>query len=278
MVHKEHHSWLVEVMDFLIVMCVVFLSWVGLMYGQALSETVSDLVYGSVTLVASDYSALPSDTVKQSQVSPRAEALVDTFIDRVVSSDIYLRSQASALSHSYDLSRYLTDERPREHYVFTPLPPGKRLIIPSLGVNVPIVDLAFATPQQIEQGDFTEELKRWVVKYPFTPMPWTQGNSVVFGHSSVEAWNKSPYGFVFYKLQQLEPWARYQVIWDGQLFEYEVVEKIIKKPKDVADVLNSYTNGYYMTLLSCYPLFSDAQRLMVVSKLVQDGGVKVVMK
>jgi LPXTG-site transpeptidase (sortase) family protein len=258
-------------------MCVVFLSGVGLMYGQAIYVTVNDIFYGPESFTLSDYSSLTLGEQPSSQLSSRTEVLVDSLIDRIVSTDFHLRSQASLVSHRYHLTDFLNEQNSRDRFVFTPLPPGKRLIIPSLGVNVPIVDLTFATPAQIELGDFNTELKQWVVKYPFTPEPWKKGNSVIFGHSSVEAWNKSDYGFVFYKLQQLVPWDRYQVIWDGELFEYEVVEKIIKRPKDVATTLNGFTDGSFMTLLSCYPLFSDAQRLMVVAKLVKDKTVQVVM-
>lgn len=268
---------LIEILDFLIVICIVFLAWVGVMYGQAIYVSVNDLLVGTQTFELQEYRQAGTPLLA-ANVSQRTEELVDQLIDRVTTSNQYVRANMQQRAHSFHLDQFLTSERTREHFTFSTLPPGKRLLIPSLGVNVPIIDLAFATSRQMELGDFDKELEDGVVKYPFTADPGQFGNSVIFGHSSVEARNRSPYGFVFYRLNQLQPGERFQIIWDGQMFEYEIEHKVVKRPRDVAAELNKYQNGHYLTLMSCYPLFSDAQRLLVIAKQVNTPSSQLVMQ
>lgn len=76
-------------------------------------------------------------------------------------------------------------------------------MIPSLGVNVPIVDVKFYTTQKLEEGDFHKELTQGVVKYPMTPTPGQTGNILIFGHTSDYRRNNNTFGQVFSKIPKL---------------------------------------------------------------------------
>lgn len=92
------------------------------------------------------------------------------------------------------------------------------------------------------------------------------GNTVVFGHSSSEFRDKNKYGYIFQKLSKLNDNDQIQILRDGQVFDYEVQKKMVKRPKDVANELNQYKDGEFLTLMACYPLLSDAQRMLVVAQ------------
>lgn len=166
---------------------------------------------------------------------------------------------------AYELSTYLEWNVAQYDLPFTMVPPGRFISIPSLGVQAPIETIPFATPEQIEQGDFYEELKKWVVKYPFTGTPGSPWNTLIFGHSSVDALqaDDNDYGYIFYKLPKLQKGDLIQVVRDGEMFEYEVTEKLIKRPKDVPAEVNQKTDVDMLTLMACYPLLSDAQRILI---------------
>lgn len=155
---------------------------------------------------------------------------------------------------------------------FNTLPPWHRVIIPSQGIKAPIVDIPYAHEEKLVKGDFYEELKQWVVKYPYTPVPGTRtdGNSVLFGHSSVEIWDRNEYGHIFQRLPKMNAGEIVTVVWNGVIHSYEVDQKVIKNPKDVGSLLSSRDDASYLTLMACYPLFSDAQRILVRAKLIDN--------
>jgi len=54
---------------------------------------------------------------------------------------------------------------------FNTLPPTNRLIIPSLGMDIPIVDSQYRDVRDFTIQNFDKELMHGVVKYPTTPEP-----------------------------------------------------------------------------------------------------------
>lgn len=173
----------------------------------------------------------------------------------------------SVFSHS--LATSLSYELRETDAVFSLLPPGRYLRIPRLGIETPVVVVPYATPDKIEQWDFDEELKEWIVKYPFTVKPWEVWNTLLFGHSSVDSFEQSdnPFGFVFYNLPKLVIWDKIEVVRDGTVYEYEMTERHIKRPSHVPDLLNKEYEEHQLTLMACYPLLSDAKRILVTATL-----------
>jgi LPXTG-site transpeptidase (sortase) family protein len=81
-------------------------------------------------------------------------------------------------------------------------------------------------------------------------------------------WDRGNYGFVFQKLPKINIGESIKVIRDGNLYSYQVDHKVIKRPKDVSKELASRNDNSYLTLMACYPLLSDAQRILVRGKLI----------
>ena len=124
--------------------------------------------------------------------------------------------------------------------------------------------------EDFENGNFDDELMHWVVKYPTTAAPWSQWNSLIFWHSSSEWWKHNEYWFIFRNLPRLQPGQKIQVIWNGQLTTYEMIERKVVNPKDVGNYYHEFVRDweYYLTLMGCYPIWSSSQRMMVVAKKV----------
>lgn len=120
------------------------------------------------------------------------------------------------------------------------------------------------------QGNFDDELKLGVVKYPTTPEPGSVGNTLIFGHTSQERRQHNPYGMIFSHIPKLNQGDLIQVIWKGQLYEYQVVEKSVQKIKNVNNEYLKYQNmgDSYLTLMGCYPIGTTKERIMIMAKRI----------
>jgi sortase (surface protein transpeptidase) len=110
-------------------------------------------------------------------------------------------------------------------------------------------------------------LTRWVVKYPTTPDPGKTWNVLLFGHTSQEWRKKNSYWTIFAKIPDLQNWDNIQIIWEWNLYEYTVIDRIIVAPKYVNWEYMKYQSGQFLTLMWCYPLWTDKNRLMIFAKL-----------
>lgn len=114
------------------------------------------------------------------------------------------------------------------------------LMIPKIGVNQSINN------KSIDYGIYFE---------PKSYLPG-QGTTILFGHRTL-------HGSPFLKLDQLRPGDKIYVEWPtiGNV-SYTVLNSTIVD----ASYMMSIEQGNYLFLITCYPLGSDAQRLVIQSK------------
>ncbi len=256
---------LIEGVDAFLVVCSVVIVWmIGLYYNVFWIEIQDILWYENkgVAIVASYERAIAHADPKQHWTAlQNPEEIFGDF-----SSVETLPETSKQQLYEYNLNEYLENSLSSYSLPFSTVPPGRFMMIPSIDVQTPIVDVPFATPEKIENADFDNELKKWVVQYPHMSDPWKPGNTLVFGHSSVDifqAKDQKEFGHIFYKLPKLNAGDLIQVVWDWEMHEYEVQEKLIKWPDEVPDEVNKKTDKDMLTLMACYPLMSDAQRILV---------------
>jgi LPXTG-site transpeptidase (sortase) family protein len=153
---------------------------------------------------------------------------------------------------------------------FNLLPPTKRLIIPAINLDVPLIQSAVKPYEDFSAGDFDVELENGVVKYPTTPNPGDGGNAFFFGHTSQEYWKHNRYGTVFRNIPQLVQGDSIQVVREGTLYEYKVVSTEIVLPKQVNASYEKYASlgKEYITLMGCYPIGRSDKRMMIFAERV----------
>ncbi len=115
--------------------------------------------------------------------------------------------------------------------------------------------------QVVVEGVDRESLKKGPGHMPWTPLPGQPGNSVISGH-------RVTYGRPFFDLDQLSPGDVIEVETGIGVHTYEVRETRIVAPTDVW--VAGPRRGAWLTLTTCHPRFSAAQRLIVFAELV-DG-------
>lgn len=148
-------------------------------------------------------------------------------------------------------------------------PPTNRLIIPKLGLNVPITTPDYTALLQEDwvqlEKDIQESLMDGVVHYPGTAEPGQAGNFFITGHSSYYAWAPGNFKSVFAKLHQLNIGDEYFVYYGGDKHRYRITEKKEVKPNNV-DVLNQPLNKRTSTLMTCTPVGTTLRRLILVAQ------------
>ena len=145
-------------------------------------------------------------------------------------------------------------------------PPDNRIILPSLGKNLPIVE---APDDALLRGDFgmfdddvQNALKFGAVHYPGTAEPGQIGNVFITAHSSNYPWVKSDYNAAFALLPKLKVGDEYSVFYKGDLHKYRVTETFEVSPRDVS-VLAQPKDRYMSTLMTCVPVGTTLKRFIV---------------
>ncbi len=130
-------------------------------------------------------------------------------------------------------------------------PPAGRpvglLLIPALGVD-----------QVVVEGVGPADLELGPGHYPGTPLPGEYGNAAIAGH-------RTTWGHPFFDLDALAAGDRIVVMTEAGIFVYVARRTAVVDPGDVA-VLDP-TARPELTLTTCNPRYSAAQRLVVVATL-----------
>jgi sortase A len=124
-----------------------------------------------------------------------------------------------------------------------------RLVIPAIGVDVPVVE-----------GDGWEQLKKGAGHHASTANPGERGNCFISGHNDI-------FGEIFRDLEKLELEDEIIVYAGAQPFHYRVKAKRIVEPDDVSVMYSTSTP--VLTLMTCYPYLVDTHRLVVIAELVE---------
>ncbi|MBT5237027.1 sortase [Candidatus Peregrinibacteria bacterium] len=150
-------------------------------------------------------------------------------------------------------------------------PPENRIIVPKLGLNVPLVTPSYSSLLKEDwegvEEDIQDALKHGVVHYPGTARPGQAGNFFVTGHSSYYPWADGKYKTVFARMHEMNVGDEYWVYYGGDKHRYIVQSKREVKPSDVT-VLDQPTNKRIATLMTCTPVGTTLRRLIITSQEV----------
>jgi len=135
-----------------------------------------------------------------------------------------------------------------------------RMRIPKIGVDTIVVN-----------GVTRDDLRRGPGHYPDTPLPGQEGNSAIAGH-------RTTYGAPFGDLDQLAPDDLIEVRTLQGSFRFRVTQQSIVEPSEISvidptlKVPDDPGAGFEatLTLTTCNPKYSAAQRLIIKAELEPD--------
>ena len=150
------------------------------------------------------------------------------------------------------------------------IPFVNRLIIPKIAKNIPLIDIEKWNVENFNELNniFMDELKWWVVRYPGSAKPGQKWNAFIFGHSSNFPWMPGSYNDVFALLDRLEIWDEVISYYKGHKYTYKIKEKKVINPNDVS-VLKRDTGKKELTLMTCWPIGTTYNRLLVIWELIE---------
>ena len=135
------------------------------------------------------------------------------------------------------------------------------LIIGKLDIKVPIVLDVDGSDRNL----YNQKLEGGVAQMMGTAKSGSDGNIIIFGHSSADWRYKGQYGEIFSTLNNLELGDQILIADDsGREDRYSVIEKKIVMPDEVDILDQSFDN--YLTLLTCWPVGSNDKRLVIISE------------
>jgi len=115
---------------------------------------------------------------------------------------------------------------------------------------------------------YNKALENGVAHLKGSALPGRSGNVFIFGHSSYYENQPGNYKQVFAKLNDLAPGDIIEIQANSTRFVYKVLDKKIIEPNDVS-VANQNYNLKQLTLMTCWPVGSTAQRLVIIGELVE---------
>ncbi len=167
-----------------------------------------------------------------------------------------------------NLSLETNKEKPKLDIEITPY--ENRIIIPKITKNIPVLDLkqkSVSWEKELEDI-FMKELEDWVVRYPGSSKPGKNWNTFIFGHSSNYPWIKWDYNDVFVNLNKLEYQDEVILYYEQEKYTYKIKEKKVIKPGQT-DILKRNKNKDEITLMTCWPIGTTLNRLIVIWERVE---------
>lgn len=144
--------------------------------------------------------------------------------------------------------------------------PDPKLIIPKIGVEVPIVWDANAA----DQNSLNKAMDKGVAWFNIrgaNARPGEVGNFVLSGHSSNDWLDQGPYKFIFVRLEQMKVGDTIYVNYEGIRYTYEIKRTRVVKPTEVS-ALTEPTDKPILTLITCTPIGTALNRLLVFAEQV----------
>ena len=139
-----------------------------------------------------------------------------------------------------------------------------RLVIPKIGVNVPMV-----FPSDDSMKAILASLELGVGIYHGSDLPTELGRTVVLGHSSRASWYRGDYATVFSLLPKLEQLDEFYVLEGNKKHRYIIFAKQCLSPTETNAVLSGMSAGSEIDLITCYPIGSASQRTLIRAKYIE---------
>lgn len=138
-----------------------------------------------------------------------------------------------------------------------------KLVIEPLNINTPIM-------LNIDGNDsdlYLNALKDGVAHLKGTNLPGQKGNIFIFGHSSYFFFDDGRYKDVFKNLDKLIRGDIVTIKSNLNNYDYKVYDIKIVSPSEI-ELIKSKDDSEIISLMTCYPTGTSAQRLIVLAKRI----------
>lgn len=134
------------------------------------------------------------------------------------------------------------------------------LYIPKIKANAKVI----RDVDPYDKEEYTNALIYGVAHAKGTALPNGEGNVFLFAHSAVNFYERRKYNVYFYLLNELEKDDEIYVSYQGEIYEYSVLEVKIVDPSEVK-YLGQYLSQDTLTLMTCWPAGANVKRTVVTA-------------
>ena len=145
-------------------------------------------------------------------------------------------------------------------------PSDNRLFIPRINKNVPLISVPSHQNWNQLENFIQKGLQEGVVVHPVSHAPGNFGNLFLTGHSSYYDWDPGRFKDVFALLHEVKEGDIIEVYWEGKKYEYRIDASRVVAPTEV-EVLNQPKDKSILTLMTCTPVGTNTNRLILVAEL-----------
>jgi sortase A len=149
--------------------------------------------------------------------------------------------------------------------VTAPVSPDPKLIIPKINVEVPIV-FGIGNDQASLQSAMSHGVAHFAIPGA-SAMPGEIGNLVISGHSSNGVFEQGAYKFIFAKLERMSTGDLIYINYNSTRYTYQITGTQVVAPTDVQSLIYP-TDKPILTLITCVPLGTANQRLLVIAEQI----------
>ncbi len=154
-------------------------------------------------------------------------------------------------------------------------PSDDRIEISRIGKNIPLVTVPNHRNWQQLERNIQAGLQEGVVVHPISREPGQEGNFFVTGHSSYYAWDKGRYKDVFALLHEVRVGDIVSVYKNSKKFTYQIAEREVVPPTETG-ILNQPNDKKIITLMTCTPIGTNENRLVLIGNLIEDPKGKTI--
>ncbi len=129
-------------------------------------------------------------------------------------------------------------------------------------LNTKIIINSIDVEGLVYEGADAHTMNKGFWHFPPSSFPGQKGNMVVIGHRYAKL---PPNKDTFFNLDKVKVGDKIEVIQNNNQFTYIVTETKVVEKNDIS-VLQDYSD-YRITLITCSPLWTSKQRLVIVGKL-----------
>lgn len=135
---------------------------------------------------------------------------------------------------------------------------ASEILIPKLGLHAPVI-------YDASYNELLDRLRSGVVRYEGSANPGEIGNLVILGHSSDYPWSTGGYKTIFALLDKLAAGDEITLPYGTNRYVYKVTQVRVVKANDLSVL--SRTPTPILTLITCYPVGTAINRLIVTAEL-----------
>jgi sortase (surface protein transpeptidase) len=204
--------------------------------------------------------------------SVEASNIKEKFKEQIEEENELIKNEGNEKTADYSIKKLVNISNKNDISLNIEITPYEnRIIIPKIWQNIPLIDIVNKKIEWEEELNniFMQELENWVIRYPSSSTPWEDWTTFIFWHSSNFPWIKWDYNDVFSLLDKVEFEDEIIIYYNQKKYIYKIREKRVITPWDVS-VLERNKKKSELTLMTCWPLWTTLNRLIVVWEIIKE--------